>query len=70
MVQDEKHMKKKKKKKKKTYNGIDDFFKKIIAGQYSCIFSKFSSFKAMMSKKNTWVKSNFSEFRTLLACLQ
>ena len=38
-------------KKKKTSNGIDDFFKKIIAGQYSCIFSKFSSFKALMSKK-------------------
>ena len=27
------------------------FFKKIIAGQYSCIFSKFSSFKALMSRK-------------------
>ena len=37
--------------KKKTSNGIDDFLKKIIAGQYSCIFSKFSSFKALMSKK-------------------
>ena len=27
------------------------FFKKIIAGEYSCIFSKFSSFKALMSRK-------------------
>ena len=27
------------------------FFKKIIAGQYSYIFSKFSSFKALMSRK-------------------
>ena len=27
------------------------FVKKIIAGQYSCIFSKFSSFKALMSRK-------------------
>ena len=27
------------------------FFKKIIAGQYSCIVSKFSSFKALMSRK-------------------
>ena len=27
------------------------FFKKIIAGQYSCIFSKFNSCKALMSRK-------------------
>ena len=27
------------------------FLKKIIAGQYSCIVSKFSSFKALMSRK-------------------